>query len=97
MKLVATHLIDKMKSVEENFSELENQVQITLKKWNETQDYIFELANVTERNLIRRKALDELATLKDVHEGYQRYINTSEPLSDDDQKLNLQLETNKVS
>ena len=96
MQLVANHLIEKMKSVEENFSELESVVKATLKKWNETQNYIFELAHTTERNFITRKALDELATLSDVHEGYQRYINTSEPLSNDDQKLSLQLETNKV-
>ena len=65
-------------------------------KWNELQEYLNELARNTEKLLLIPKAYDELATLKDVHEGYQRYINNAESLSLDVQKLNLQLETNRV-
>ncbi len=65
-------------------------------KWNELKEYLNELTKNTEKQLLIPKAYDELATLKDVHEGYQRYISNVESLSLDVQKLNLQLETNKV-
>lgn len=45
---------------------------------------------------IFRKASEELATLRDVYDGYHRYITSAEQLSYDPQKLNLQVETNKV-
>ena len=65
-------------------------------KWHETRQYTDELAMSVEKKLLNHKAYDELATLRDVHEGYQRYINNADALSNDAQKLNLQLETNKV-
>ncbi len=79
-------------------SQLESLVEQTQLKWHETRKYTDELATSVESKLLSHKAHDELATLRDVHEGYQRYINNAEALSTTDaQKLNLQLETNKVS
>lgn len=47
---------------------------------------------------LKRKAMDELAELRDVYEGYQKYIVNAEQLSSNNsQKLNLQLETNEVT
>ena len=44
-----------------------------------------------------RQLAEELATLRDVHEGYHRYILGADMLAAEEQKLGLQLETNKVS
>jgi len=68
----------------------------TNKKWHDTRTYIDELAVSIEKKILNHRAFDELATLRDVHEGYQRYINNTELLSTDSQKLTFQLETNKV-
>lgn len=65
-------------------------------KWHETRTYLDSLSIKLEKSYLGPKAVEELATLRDVHEGYQRYINSAESLSTDAQKLNLQLETNKV-
>ena len=75
---------------------MESLVEQTNKKWHETRSFTEELANSVEKKLINHKAYDELATLRDVHEGYQRYINNADSLANDSQKLSLQLETNKV-
>ncbi len=74
------------------------QVENMNTNWFETRNYVENLVKNVEKNYMHRKAYEELATLRDVHEGYQRYINTAEALSDEDsQKLSLQLETNKVN
>jgi hypothetical protein len=78
-------------------SQLEDKIQSMNVKWAETKVYIDDLAKNLEKNYLNRKASEELATLRDVHEGYQKYINNAEPFSSDVQKLNLQLETNRVS
>jgi hypothetical protein len=38
-----------------------------------------------------------LAPLNDVHEGYQRFINNVEPVTNDINKIDMQIETNKVN
>ena len=107
MQTMARNLIDNMKTKninekqqqqdEQKRVELEKLVAAMNTKWAETRAYVDNLAVNLEKSCLQRKATDELATLRDVHEGYQRYINSAEPLSSDDaQKLNLQLETNKV-
>jgi hypothetical protein len=100
MQMIARNLIDNMSQQQDNEQrrvELEKQVAAMTAKWAETRAYIDTLAASLEKSCSHRKATEELATLRDVHEGYQRYINNAEPLSSDDaQKLNLQLETNKV-
>jgi hypothetical protein len=77
-------------------SNISHSIQTINIKWHETQDYLKELTKNTEKNFLIPKIYDELATLRDVHEGYQRYINSTDQLSQDPQRLNLQLETNKV-
>ena len=67
-----------------------------LQKWSDTKKFIDELASNLDKNLLRNKVIEELATLKDVHEGYQRYIKNAEPLSNDINKINSQIEANKV-
>ena len=96
MRDIAHSLVESMKASEQDTSEIESLVQVMNSRWLETRSYIDSLASSLERSCSQRKASDELATLRDVHEGYQRYINSAEPLSNDAQKLNLQLETNKV-
>ena len=66
------------------------------KKWSDTRRHVDEWSRNIDRNYLIRKASEELATLRDVHEGYQRYINTVEHIANDPQKLNLQIETNRV-
>lgn len=65
-------------------------------RWQQTKSYVDELTRNIERAQLSRRVADELSTLRDVHEGYQKYINNAERYSNDPQKLNLQLETNKV-
>ncbi len=38
-----------------------------------------------------------MAPLNDVHEGYQRFINNVEPVTNDINKIDMQIETNKVN
>ena len=107
MQMIARNLIENLKTsnINEKQKEEDEQKRVELEKlvgamnskWAETRAYIDNLAVSLERSCAQRKATEELATLRDVHEGYQRYIKNAEPLSSDDpQKLNLQLETNKV-
>lgn len=78
-------------------SEIERKLNGINAQWSEMKTYVDELAKNTEKNFLSRKAAEELATLRDVHEGYQKYINNAEPLlTNDPQKLNLQSETNRV-
>ena len=67
------------------------------KKWQETRLLIDIQVKNVDKNILYRKASEELETLRDLHEGYNRYIKTVEILSTDPQKLYLQLETNKVN
>jgi len=92
----AEYLAGCLEKEEKSTDELSNKMEMLTKKWNATQQYLAKLEKAVEQGLLNRKASDELATLKDVHEGYQKYIYGSEELSHDAQKLNFQLETNKV-
>lgn len=65
-------------------------------RWQQTRSCVDDLSKSMEKSQIGRRVVEELSTLKDVHEGYQKYINNAERFSNDPQKLNLQLETNKV-
>ena len=67
-----------------------------LQKWCDTKHFIDELAINLDKNLLKHKVMEELATLKDVYEGYQRYINDAEPLSTDTTRINAQVEANTV-
>lgn len=65
-------------------------------RWQQTKACVDDLTKSLEKGQIVRRVAEELSTLRDVHEGYQKYINNAERFSNDPQKLNLQLETNKV-
>lgn len=65
-------------------------------KWSNTKQYVEDLQIKLKRNSLQFKINEELATLKEVYEGYQRYIHTVEPLSQDSNKININIETNKV-
>jgi bacterioferritin (cytochrome b1) len=95
MQAIAANLIGSGQ-VTKDASELESLVSGMLVKWEETKRYVNQLAVTLEKSCVSRRATDELVELRDVHEGYQRYIADAESLSSDAQKLNLQLETNKV-
>lgn len=96
MNLIAHNLKQNMKSGNQDYGELESTVHSLNKKWSTARSHLDELSRTIERNCMMRKAQDEIATLRDVHEGYQKYIVNAEPISNDAQKLNTQLETNKV-
>ena len=67
-------------------------------KWKENVQYVDEINTNQDKNDLDRRAFEELSTLRDVYEGYNKYIQNAESLSlDDVQKLTLQLETNKVN
>ncbi len=93
---VAEFLAGRLEKEGKSTEELSNKMEVLTKKWHVTQQYLAKLEKSVEQGLLNRKACDELATLKDVHEGYQKYINASDELSHDAQRLSLQLETNKV-
>jgi hypothetical protein len=65
-------------------------------KWSSTKKYVEDLEIKLKRRSLQFKINEELATLKEVYEGYQRYINTAEPLSPHGTKINMNIETNKV-
>jgi hypothetical protein len=50
-----------------------------------------------DKKLLKNKIYEELATLNEVYEGYQRYINNVESIASDISKIEVQIETNKVS
>ncbi len=81
-------------------TDLETLVQSINKKWTECRTVVEEQSRCLDKNYLIRKAVEELATLLDVHEGYQRYINSAEKIvpgrMSDTQKLDTQIETNKV-
>ncbi len=87
----------KIKIADQDTTQLEALIQNINTKWFDSLHYVEDLSRNLESHFSSRKAHEELATLRDVHEGYQRYINNAEPLSNEAQKLNLQLETNKVT
>lgn len=65
-------------------------------RWQKSKCYVDETSKSLEKSQLARRVAEELSTLRDVHEGYQKYINNAERFSNDPQKLNLQLETNKA-
>ena len=97
MNVIANHLAQSGNLSGPDQANLENNVQDINKRWSEVRNQVDELSRNLEKNYLTRKVNEELATLRDVHEGYQRYINNAEAVSADPQKLNLQLETNRVS
>ena len=66
------------------------------KKWFETKQIVNDSAKNFDKTLLKKKIYEELATLNDVYEGYQRYINNVEPIASDISKIEVQIETNKV-
>lgn len=67
-------------------------------KWNENMSLLEEINSSSDRRDFERRAVEELSTLRDVHDGYNKYIQSAEELSlNDSQKLSMQLETNKVN
>ena len=66
------------------------------KKWFETKQIVNDSAKNFDKTLLKNKIYEELATLNDVYEGYQRYINNVEPIASDISKIEVQIETNKV-
>ena len=78
-------------------TEIERNLDLVNHKWIETKQNVNELAKNLDKGLLNNKIYEELATLNDVHEGYQRYINTVEPVTLDINKIDIQIETNKVN
>jgi hypothetical protein len=96
MNTVAHALIKNMILDGQDHSQLDRTVSQLNKLWAETRAYLDEFSRNLERGCLTRKVHEEIATLRDVHEGYHRYINTVEPIANDPDKLSFQLETNKV-
>ncbi|CAF0734079.1 unnamed protein product [Brachionus calyciflorus] len=78
-------------------SEISSLTDAIEQKWKENVHIFEELNSNQDKNGLDRRAFEELSTLRDVFDGYNKYIQNAEPLSVDDiQKLSIQLETNKV-
>jgi hypothetical protein len=67
------------------------------KKWFDTKQLVNDSAKNIDKKLLKNKIYEELATLNEVYEGYQRYINNVESIASDISKIEVQIETNKVS
>lgn len=68
-------------------------------RWSESMSILEEInSSSNDQRDLERRAIEELSTLKDVHDGYNKYIQNADELSmNDTQKLSMQLETNRVS
>ena len=97
LQIVGQNLIEGMRSADQDSQPLEQQIQEITLKWNDCRTQMDELMRNQEKIHLNRKIFEELATLRDVYEGYNRYIQSAEPLANDSQTLGLQVETNKVS
>jgi hypothetical protein len=97
MMLIGRVQIEQMRKANENPSDIENILEKVTQKWLRVKEKLNEMSSSLERKVLTRRAHEELATLRDVYEGYNRYISQAEALGNDEQKLNLQLETNRVS
>lgn len=97
LQIVGQNLIENMRSANEDSQPLEKQIQEMTLRWNDCRTQMDDLMRQQEKLQLNRKAYEELATLRDVYDGYERYIQSAEPLANDSQTLGLQVETNKVS
>lgn len=97
MMLIGRVQIEQLRNANENPSDIENILDQIAQKWLRVKQKLDEMGSSLERKVLTRRAHEELATLRDVYEGYNRYISQAEALGNDEQKLNLQLETNRVS
>jgi hypothetical protein len=97
MMLIGRIQIEQLHNMNQNSNDIENILNQVAQKWARVKEKLDEMGASLERKVLTRRAHEELATLRDVYEGYNRYISQAEPLGTDEQKLNLQLETNRVT
>lgn len=98
MKILETQMASAMKQNGLNSEEMNNLMQTVEIRWNESMNILEEINSSPDQRGLERRTIEELSTLRDVHDGYNKYIQNADELSiNDTQKLSMQLETNRVS
>lgn len=98
MKILESKMTSTMKLNGLDPTDISHLMETIEMKWNESMSILEEINSSSDRRDLERRACEELSTLRDVHDGYDKYIQNAEELSlNDTQKLSMQMETNKVN